>query len=84
MYNGKGKVLLLVLQSQDLRVGQEKKPCIGFTQENLIENFVQDCLPYILKSHMLSSQMVDLVSFYFIFHFHFHFVLFSYFSIFKT
>jgi len=40
-----------MLQSQDLRVGQEKKPCIGFTQENSIENSVQDCLPYIPKSH---------------------------------
>jgi len=42
-----------MLQSQDLRVGQEKKPYIGFTQENLIENSVQDCLPYILKPHGL-------------------------------
>jgi len=41
----------LVLQSQDLRVGQKKKPYIGFTQENLIENSVQDCLSYILKLH---------------------------------
>ena len=39
----------LLLQSQDLRVGQEKEPYIGFTQENSIENSVQDCLPYILK-----------------------------------
>jgi len=30
---------------------------------------------------MSSSQMVDLVSLYFIFHFHFLFILFSYFSI---
>ena len=36
-----------MLQSQDLRVGQVKKPCIRLTQENLIENSVQDCLPYI-------------------------------------
>ena len=36
---------------QDLKVGQEKEPCIGFTQENSIENSVQDCLPYILKLH---------------------------------
>jgi len=42
-----------LLQSQDLRVGQEKKPCIGFTQDNLIENLVQDYLPYILKAHGL-------------------------------
>ena len=37
----------ILLQSQDLRVGQVKEPCIGLTQENLIENSVQDCLPYI-------------------------------------
>jgi len=30
----------LVLQSQDLRVGQVKEPCIGLIQENLIENSV--------------------------------------------
>ena len=38
-----------MLQSQDLRVGQEKKPYIGFIQENSIENSVQGCLPYILR-----------------------------------
>ena len=37
-----------MLQSQDLRVDQVKEPCIGLTQENSIENSVQDCLPYIL------------------------------------
>ena len=37
----------MLLQSQDLRVGQVKEPCIGFTQENSIENSVQNCLPYI-------------------------------------
>jgi len=37
-----------VLQIKDLRVGQWKEPCIRLTQENLIENSVQDCLPYIL------------------------------------
>ena len=36
-----------LLQSQDLRVGQVKEPCIGFTQENSIENSVQDGLSYI-------------------------------------
>ena len=40
-----------VLRSQDLRVGQEKESYIGFTQENSIENSVQDCLLYILKPH---------------------------------
>jgi len=42
-----------VLQSQDLRVGQVKEPCIGLTQENSIENSVQDSLPYILNPHGL-------------------------------
>ena len=37
-----------MLQLQDLRVGQVKESCIGLTQENSVENFVQDCLPYIL------------------------------------
>ena len=41
---------VLMLQSQDLRVGQVKKPCIELIQENSIENSVQDCLPYILIS----------------------------------
>ena len=36
-----------VLQLKDLRVGQWKEPCIGLTQENLIESSVQDGLPYI-------------------------------------
>ena len=49
----KEKARALVLQSQDLRVGQEKEPCIGFTQENSIENLVQDYLSYILKAHDL-------------------------------
>ena len=42
---------VLMLQSQDLRVGQVKEPCIGLTQENLIENSIQDYLPYILISN---------------------------------
>ena len=29
-----------LLQTQDLRVDQEKESCIGFTQENSIENSV--------------------------------------------
>jgi len=41
------KSVSYLLQSQDLRVGQVKESCIGLTQENLIENSVQDCLPYI-------------------------------------
>ena len=36
-----------LLQTQALRVGQVKEPCIRFIQENLIENSVQDGLPYI-------------------------------------
>ena len=43
----KGPLLWL----KDLRVDQWIKPYIGLTQENLIENSVQDCLPYILKLH---------------------------------
>ena len=42
-----------MLQTQDLRVNQEKEPCIGFIQENLIENSVQDSLSYILNPHGL-------------------------------
>ena len=40
-------MIYALLQTQDLRVNQEKELCIGFTQENSIENSVQDCLPYI-------------------------------------
>ena len=40
-------VALKILQIQALRVGQVKEPCIGLTQENSIENSVQDGLPYI-------------------------------------
>ena len=40
---------LVLLQTQVLRVEQVNKPCIGLTQENSIENSVQDCLPYILE-----------------------------------
>ena len=44
---------VLMLQTQALRVGQVKEPCIGLTQENSIENSVQDCLPYIQISNGL-------------------------------
>ena len=40
-----------MLQSQDLRVNQEKEPYTRFIQENLIKNLAQDYLPYILKAH---------------------------------
>ena len=40
-----------LLQTQDLRVGQVIKPCIGLIQENSIKNSVQDSLPYILNPH---------------------------------
>jgi len=46
-------VTIIMLQTQVLRVGQVDKPCIGLIQENLIENSVQDCLPYILGFHSL-------------------------------
>ena len=42
-----------MLQTQVLRVEPVNKSCIGLTQGNLIENSVQDCLPYILKPHGL-------------------------------
>ena len=39
-----------MLQSEDLSVGQKKEILyLGKTQENLIENSVQNRLPYILK-----------------------------------
>jgi len=38
-----------MLQTQVLSIEQVDEPCIGLTQENSIENSVQDCLPYILK-----------------------------------
>ena len=38
----------ILLRSQELRVVQVKEPCIEFTQENSIENSIQDGLPYIL------------------------------------
>ena len=41
-------MIYALLQTQDLRVNQENEPCIGITQENSIENSVQDSLPYIL------------------------------------
>jgi len=41
----------VVLWLKDLRVGQWIEPCIGLIQENSIENFVQDSLPYILNLH---------------------------------
>ena len=41
--------MLIVLQTQVLRVGQANEPYIGLTQENSIKNSVQDRLPYILK-----------------------------------
>ena len=42
-------IIRLMLQTQVLRVGQVNKPCIGLTQENSIENFVQNCLSFILN-----------------------------------
>ena len=41
---------VLILQSQDLRAGEVKKPCIRLIQENSIENSVQDCLSYTLMT----------------------------------
>ena len=44
-----------MLQLKDLRVSQKEESCIVLTQENSIENSVQDCLPYILIVHGLCS-----------------------------
>jgi len=48
----------MVLQIKDLRVGQWKEPYIGLTQENSIENSVQDCLPYILLPNSLCKLFI--------------------------
>ena len=40
-------VKLYLLQTQVLNVEQVNEPYIGLIQENLIENSVQDSLPYI-------------------------------------
>ena len=40
-----------MLQLKDLRVGQQEEPYIELTQENSIENSVQDSLPYISWTH---------------------------------
>ena len=47
-----------MLQLKDLRVGQKEEPCIGITQGNLIENFVQDCLSHILISNSLCKLLL--------------------------
>ena len=40
-----------MLQTQVLSVGQVDESCTGLTQENSIEDSVQDSLPYILKPY---------------------------------
>ena len=40
-----------MLQTQDLRVCQVNESCIGLIQENLIEDSIQDYLPYILNTN---------------------------------
>ena len=42
-----------MLQLRNLSVGLGEEPCIGFTQENSIENSVQDGLSYIQISNSL-------------------------------
>ena len=44
---------VLILQTQVLSIEQANESCIGLTQENSIENSIQDSLPYILKPHDL-------------------------------
>ena len=43
--------MLYMLQLRNLSVGLGEEPYIEFTQENSIENFVQDSLPYIPWTH---------------------------------
>ena len=50
----------IYINQADLRVGQEKESCIRLIQENLIENSVQDSLPYILNTHSLHSTTFSL------------------------
>ena len=45
--NGSQAQLSNMLQSQDFRVGQVKKPCIKITQENSIKSSVQTSLSFI-------------------------------------
>ena len=47
--------MLKLLQLKVLKVGQWEKPCIGFTQKNLIKSSIQDCLLYILEAHGLCT-----------------------------
>ena len=42
-----------MLQTQNLRVSQVNEPYIRLTQENSIENSVQNLLSYILKAYGL-------------------------------
>ena len=44
----------------NIRVGQKKEPCIVFTQENSIENSVQDCLSYGLIPNGLCKLLFSL------------------------
>ena len=44
---------VLMLQFKDLRASQYKEPYLGLIQENLIENSIYNCLPYILKAYGL-------------------------------
>jgi len=51
---------VLILQTQDLRVGQANEPCIRLIQENSIEDSVQDYLSYILNTNSLYSTTFSL------------------------
>jgi len=44
---------LACYDSVTLGLIKEKNLVLGLTQENSIENSIQDCLPYILKPHGL-------------------------------
>ena len=51
---------ILLLQTQDLRVSQANKSYIRLSQENLIEDSVQDYLSYILNTDSLCSTTFSL------------------------
>jgi len=52
---------IYVLQLRNLSVGLKEEPCIGFTQENLMENSLQDLS---LLIYLLSWSILQLCYFY--------------------
>ena len=46
---------VICYNSKTLELVNKKNLVLGLTPENSIENLIQDCLPYILKSNSLCS-----------------------------